>query len=134
LKTLEASKTSQISTVLTISDHALWIKLVLLLQELSHAVPYLECLERRQLNAWNLFEATEWLLFWNMMPFPGTVSLKAGWWFGFKNKQIQKHWITRGHCKTHIGSNTSSFQIRSAMIWYCAWFVAQSRKKTLAEG
>lgn len=25
-------------------------------EELSHAVPYLECLERRQLNAWNLFK------------------------------------------------------------------------------
>jgi hypothetical protein len=65
LKTLEASKTSQISTVLTMSDHALWIKLVLLLQELSHEVPYLECLERRQLNAWNLFKApAEWLKKW----------------------------------------------------------------------
>ncbi|CAE7518525.1 MKK1, partial [Symbiodinium pilosum] len=26
-------------------------------EELSNAVPYLECLERRQLNAWNIFQA-----------------------------------------------------------------------------
>ena len=26
------------------------------IEELSHAVPYLECLERRQMNAWNLFQ------------------------------------------------------------------------------
>ena len=28
-------------------------------KELSNAVPYLECLERRQLNAWNLFKAAD---------------------------------------------------------------------------
>ena len=32
-------------------------------QELSHAVPCLECLERRQLNAWNLFEAMTQIVF-----------------------------------------------------------------------
>lgn len=32
-------------------------------QELSHAVPCLECLERSQLNAWNLFEAMTQIVF-----------------------------------------------------------------------
>ena len=34
-----------------------------LVQELSHAVPCLECLERCQLNAWNLFEAMTQIVF-----------------------------------------------------------------------